>query len=132
MKGGYVCLGFQPISVIMIDSNQLNKFWMSCSSINQKGMHDHLNIPKWHIYICSAKTLLKNQIMSFFSPTSPIFHSKPLECKFLIKKLIWLSLSTHMFYGKIQDSSINSTKFGDLPYKNIVPSYKTYFILFLV
>jgi len=38
MKGGYVCLGFQPISVIMIDSNQLNKFWMSYSHINKKGM----------------------------------------------------------------------------------------------
>jgi hypothetical protein len=38
MKGGCVCLGFQPISVIMIDSNQLNKNWMSCSNINQKGM----------------------------------------------------------------------------------------------
>jgi len=66
MKRGYECLGFQPISVIMIDSNQLNKFWMSCSSINQKGMHDYLNIPKWHIFICSAKMLLENQITSFF------------------------------------------------------------------
>jgi hypothetical protein len=33
MKGGYVCLGFQPIYVIMNDSNQLNKFWMSYSNI---------------------------------------------------------------------------------------------------
>jgi hypothetical protein len=38
MKGGYVCLGFQPISVIMNDSNQLNNFWISSSSINEKGM----------------------------------------------------------------------------------------------
>jgi hypothetical protein len=38
MKGGYVCLSFQPINVIMNDSNQLNKFWTSYSSINQKGM----------------------------------------------------------------------------------------------
>jgi hypothetical protein len=38
MKGGYVYLCFQPISVIMDNSNQLNKFWMSYSSINQKGM----------------------------------------------------------------------------------------------
>jgi hypothetical protein len=45
MKGGYVCLGFQPISVIMNDSNQLNKFWMSYSSINQKGMQYYLDIP---------------------------------------------------------------------------------------
>jgi len=34
MKGGYVCLSFQPIDVKKIDSNQLNKFWMSYSSIN--------------------------------------------------------------------------------------------------
>jgi hypothetical protein len=26
MKGGYVCLGFQLINVIMNDSNPLNKF----------------------------------------------------------------------------------------------------------
>jgi hypothetical protein len=45
MKVGYVCLGFQPISVIMNDSNQLNKFWMSYSSINQKGMQYYLDIP---------------------------------------------------------------------------------------
>ncbi len=51
---------------IMIDSNQLNKIWMFCSSINQKGMHDYLNIPEWHTFIWSAKTRLKNQIMSFF------------------------------------------------------------------
>jgi hypothetical protein len=38
MKGGYVCLNFQPINIVMNDSIQLNKFWMSCSSINQKGM----------------------------------------------------------------------------------------------
>jgi hypothetical protein len=59
MKGGYVCLGFQPINVIMNDSNQLNKFWVSCSSINKKGMHDYFDILEWHILIWSAKTLLK-------------------------------------------------------------------------
>jgi hypothetical protein len=26
MKGGYACLGFQPLSFIMNDSNQLNFF----------------------------------------------------------------------------------------------------------
>jgi hypothetical protein len=66
MKGGYVCSSFQLINVIMIDSNQLNKFWMSCSSINQKGMHDYLDILELLTFICSAKTLLKNQIISFF------------------------------------------------------------------
>jgi hypothetical protein len=34
MKGGYVCLSFQPISVIMNGSDQLNKFWMSYLGIN--------------------------------------------------------------------------------------------------
>jgi hypothetical protein len=57
MKGGYVCLSFQPINVIMNYSNQLNNFWMFYSNINQKG------------------------------PTSPIFLSKPLECKFVINKI---------------------------------------------
>jgi hypothetical protein len=46
MKGGYVCLRFQLISVIMNDSNQLNKFWMSYSSINQKGMQAYKMFPK--------------------------------------------------------------------------------------
>jgi len=45
MKGGYVYLSFQLINVIMNDSNQLNKFWMSYSSICQKRMQDYLNNP---------------------------------------------------------------------------------------
>jgi hypothetical protein len=45
MKGWYVCLSFQPIIVIMIDSNELKKFLMFCSSINQKGMYEYLDIP---------------------------------------------------------------------------------------
>jgi hypothetical protein len=59
MKKGYVCLSFQSINVIMDDSNELNKFWMFCSGINQKGMQDYLDISKWHIFIWNAKTLLK-------------------------------------------------------------------------
>jgi hypothetical protein len=46
-----IYIGVQPINVIMNDSNQLNKFWMSCSSINQKQMEDSLNIPEWHTFI---------------------------------------------------------------------------------
>jgi hypothetical protein len=38
IKERYVCLSFQPINVIMNDSSQLNKFWISCSNINKKGM----------------------------------------------------------------------------------------------
>jgi hypothetical protein len=66
MKGGYLCLDFQPINVIMNHSNQLNKFWMLLSNINQKGMQEYLDILKWHTFIWNAKTRLKNQIMSFF------------------------------------------------------------------
>jgi hypothetical protein len=40
MNAGYVCLSFQAISVTMNDLNQLNTFWMSYSSINQKGIQD--------------------------------------------------------------------------------------------
>jgi hypothetical protein len=66
MKGGYVCLGFQPISVIMNYSNQLNKFWMSFSSLNQKGILDYIDILEWHTFIWSAKTLLKTSNNVFF------------------------------------------------------------------
>jgi len=59
MKGGYVCLSFQSISVIMNDSNQLKIFWMSFSSLNQKGMKDYIDILEWHTFIWSAKTLFK-------------------------------------------------------------------------
>jgi hypothetical protein len=76
MKGGYVCLGFQPISVIMNDSNQWNKFWMSRWSINRKGLHDYFDILKWHILIWNAKYLLKtsNNVL-FFAPIFPILLS---------------------------------------------------------
>ncbi len=88
MKGGYVCVCFQPINVIINDSNQLNIFWMSYSSIDQKRMQENFDIPEWHIFIWSAKTLLKFfKIMSFFAPTSLIPLSKPLECKFVINKI---------------------------------------------
>jgi len=66
MEEGYVYLNFQPINVIINDSNQLNNVWMFCSNINQKGMQDYLNIPKWHNLIWNAKTLLKCQIMFYF------------------------------------------------------------------
>jgi hypothetical protein len=86
---------------------------MSYSSINQKGMQDYVDILEWHTFIWSAKNLLKISIYVFFFTCMSLFLSKPLECKFLINKLIWLSLLTYLFYEKIQDSSINSTKFGN-------------------
>jgi hypothetical protein len=87
MKKGYVCLGFQSINVIMVDSNQLNQFWMFCLGINQKGMQYYLDILEWHIFIWSAQTLLKNQIMSLFAAMSPILFFNPLECNFVIIKI---------------------------------------------
>jgi hypothetical protein len=60
MKGGYVCLGFQPINVIMNDLNQLNKFWMSCLIINQRRMEDFLNIPKMTYFHLECQNLIKN------------------------------------------------------------------------
>jgi len=88
MQGEYVCLSFQPINVIMNDSNQLNKFWMSYSSINPKKMQDYLYILEWHTFIWNAKTLLKIQIMSFFlHPHFLYFFPTVLECKILINKI---------------------------------------------
>jgi hypothetical protein len=86
MKEEYVCLGFQPINVIMNESNQLNNFSMSCSNINQKGMQNYFDISKWHTFIWSAKTLLKISSQNI-TPTFPIYLSKPLECKFVINKI---------------------------------------------
>jgi hypothetical protein len=61
---------------------------MSCSSINKKGMQDYLDIPKCHIFIWNAKTLLKKLYnVFFFALTSLIFCSKPLECKFVINEI---------------------------------------------
>ncbi len=63
-------------------------FWMFCSNINQKGMQDYFDIPKWRTFIWSAKTLLKTwNIVLVFAPTSPIFLSKSLERNFVINKI---------------------------------------------
>jgi hypothetical protein len=78
MKAWYVCLGFQPINVIINDSNQLNKLWMFCSSINQKGMEDYFDILEWHTFNWSAKTLLKtSNNVFFFTLAYTILLSKP-------------------------------------------------------
>jgi hypothetical protein len=101
MKGGYVCLGFQSINVVMNDSNQLNKFWMSCSNINQKGMHGYFDIPKWHTFIWSAKTLLKTlNNVCFWHPHLLYFFPNLWIVNLWLTKLISLSLSTHLFYEK--------------------------------
>jgi hypothetical protein len=97
-KGRYVCLGFQLINVVMDVSNQLNKFWMSYSNINQ--MQDYKTFPKWHTLIWSVKTVFKHQIMSFFAPTSPIFLLKTLECNFIIKKMNLIFFINATFFMK--------------------------------
>ncbi len=68
--------------------------------------------------VWNAKTLLKtSNIVLFFSPTSPIFLSKSLKCNFVINKInLIILINTTFFMKKIQDSSINSTKFGDFSY----------------
>jgi hypothetical protein len=65
-------------------------------------MEDYLNIPKRHIFIRSAKTLLKtsNNVL-FFAPTSPILLSKPLECKILINEInLVILINTSIFMKK--------------------------------
>jgi hypothetical protein len=39
-----------------------------------------------------------------------------LECKFVINKISLIIFINTSFYEKIQDSSINSTKYDDLSY----------------
>jgi len=59
MKGGYVFQGFQPISVIMNDSNQLNKVWMSYSSIKKNVglIFKHSRMTYFHL---ECQNLIKN------------------------------------------------------------------------
>jgi hypothetical protein len=53
----------------------------------------------------------------FFSPTSGILISKPLECNFLINKInLIILINIAFFMKKIQESNINSIEFGDLSY----------------
>jgi uncharacterized protein YcgL (UPF0745 family) len=59
MNKKYICLGFQLINVIMNNLNQLNKICMFYSSINQKGMQDYANVPKWHTFIRVPKFYYK-------------------------------------------------------------------------
>jgi len=89
------------------DSNQLNKFWMFCSSITKNECMITKHFDKWHTFIWSAKTLLKNQVMSFFAPIFPILLSKSFECNFIIKKInLIILIHTTFFMKKIQDSKL--------------------------
>ncbi len=109
------------LSVIMNDSNQLNKIWMSCSSTNQKGMQDYMTFLEGHTFIWSAKTLLKtsNNVL-FFAPMFLVLVSKPSECNFVINKInLIIFINATFFMKKIQHSNINSIKYGDLSYKKL-------------
>ncbi len=100
MKRGYVCLVFQPLSVVMHDSNQLNKFWMSCSSINQKRLQEYKTILEWHSFIWSAKNLLKTWNVFFLHPCLLHFFPNLWNVILLLKKIIWLSLISLPFLWK--------------------------------
>jgi hypothetical protein len=55
-----------------------NKFWMIFSSINQKGIHDYLNILKIAYFHSECENLIKkNLIMSLVFALTLL--SKPLE-----------------------------------------------------
>jgi hypothetical protein len=80
-------------------------------------MEDYFDILGWYIFNWSAKTLLKtsNNVL-FLHPHLLYFFQNLWNVNLLQKNLIWLSLSTHLFYEKIQDSNINSKKIVDLSY----------------
>ncbi len=61
------------------------------------------------------KPIKKSNNVLFFATTFPIPLSK--ECNFVINKINLIVLINATFsMKKIQDSNINSTKFGDLSY----------------
>ncbi len=65
-------------------------------------MQDYFDIPEWHTFIWSAKTLLKtlNNVF-FFAPKSLIPLSKPLECKIVINKIDLIVLINASILWKI-------------------------------
>jgi len=81
---GICMFRLQPISVIINGSNQLNKFWMSCSSITKKECIIFIN-SKMRYFNWNAKILLKTSNNALlFGPTFLILLSKPLERKIFI------------------------------------------------
>jgi hypothetical protein len=61
-----------------------------------------------------------------FAPMSLIFLSKLLECNFVIIKIkLIIFINATFFMKKIKESSINSTKSGDLSYYKYMSSYRT-------
>jgi hypothetical protein len=65
-----------------------------------------------------CQNLLKNQIMSFFcTHVSYTYFQTKLKCSFVINKInLIVLINTTFLMKKIQDSNINSTKFGELSY----------------
>jgi hypothetical protein len=98
MKGGYVFQGFQPISVIMNDSNQSNKVWMSYSSIkiNVGLIFRYFRMMTYFHLECQNP--IKNIKWCYsFAPKSFILLSKPLEYNFLINKISLIVLINASF-----------------------------------
>jgi hypothetical protein len=81
---------------------------------------------EWQYLIWSAKVLVKIFLnVLFLKSTSPLFSPKPLECKMIINiNNIIVLINVTFLMKKIQDSSINSKKFGFLYYQKFMPSYR--------
>jgi hypothetical protein len=86
----------------MNDSNQLNKFGMSCSSIlNQKGMQKYKTFSEITYFQLECQNYIKNiKECSICAPMSLMFLSKPLECNFVIKKTNLIVLINTSFFMK--------------------------------
>jgi hypothetical protein len=86
-----------------------------------------------YFYLKCQNLIKTSNNVLFFAPTSLIFHSKLLECNFVIIKIKLINfINATFFMKKFKDSSINSTKSGDLSYYKYMSSYRTLFILFMV
>jgi hypothetical protein len=115
MKGGYVCLDFQPISVIVNNSNQLKtKFNVIFKYKPKKNarLQNILRITYFHLE-CQNRIETSN-IVLFLDPCLLYFFPNLFECNFVINKInLIIFINVALFIKKIQDSNINSTKLGD-------------------
>jgi hypothetical protein len=99
---GDMYLGFQPLSVIMHDSNQLNKFWMSFSNIKSIKMQEYKIILEWHSFFWSAKNVLKTSNNVFFlHPCLLCFFPNLWNVIFLLKEINLIVFLIIAFYVHI-------------------------------
>jgi hypothetical protein len=87
MKGGYVCLGFQSIKIIMNNTNQLTKKLNFLFKYKPKRIVKLFKHSKMAYFHLECQNPIKNQIMSFFYIHISYTSFQTLECKFLIKKI---------------------------------------------